>query len=150
MRYALRQSRLKMTISHLISESEKFNQNVETLHTLRDSREVKFVAKREHHHIIPNEAAWHAVWIRKDNEYKHNDHKRYITELEENLNDYRDLTKMFAGTKITAYDLAHKAVEFAEQTLAVFVKIARLTIWEVLVTKSPRITTGTIPNKNHP
>ena len=37
-RYAWRQSRLKMTKSHLVSESQKFNQTVETLHTLRDAR----------------------------------------------------------------------------------------------------------------
>ena len=86
---------------------------------------VNFVAKRDHH-IITNEAAWYAVWIRKDNEFKHNDHTRDITELEENLNEYRELTKMFAGKKMTAYDLAHKTAEFAEQTLAVFVKIAHI------------------------
>ena len=86
---------------------------------------VNFVTKREHH-IITNDAAWHAIWIRKDNEFKHNDHTRDITELEKNLNEYRDLTKMFGGTKMTAYDLAHKAAEFAEQTVAVFVKIAKI------------------------
>ena len=217
-RYAWRQSRLKMTILHLVSESQKFNQTVETLHTLRDARcaldtcisqffnlsrnsyyphainkmkksekellkkqtgpsteygrmlylnrrlredwlpsedavspksgikydtnldllkeafekkgesakeIVNLVAKGEHH-IITNEAAWHAIWIRKDNEFKHNDHTRDITALEENLNEYRDLTKMFGGTKMTAYNLAYKAAEFAEQTLAVFVKITEI------------------------
>ena len=93
---------------------------------------VNFVAKREHH-IITNEAAWHAIWIRKDNEFKHNDHTRDITELEKNLNEYRDLTKKFGGTKMTAYDLAHKTAEFAEQTLAVFVKIAEIENLEVSV-----------------
>ena len=217
-RYAWRQSRLKMTISHLVSESRKLNKTVEMLHTLRDARcaldacisqffnlsrnsqyphainrmkktekellkkqtgrsteygrmlyldkrlreewlplegsvspksgvtydaildllkeaferkgeiaeeIVNFVAKREHH-IITNEAAWHAVWIRRDNEFKHNDHTRNITELEENLTEYRDLTKMFGGTKMTAYDMAHCAAKFVEQTLAVFVKIAEI------------------------
>ena len=224
-RYAWRQSRLKMTISHLVSESQKLNQTVETLHTLREARYaldacisqffnlsrnsqyphainrmkktekellkkqtgrsteygrmlyldkrlreewlpfedsvspksgvtydvildllkevfekkgeiakeiVNFVAKREHH-IITKEAAWHAIWIRKDNEFQHHDHTRDITELEENLNEYRDLTKMFGGTKMTAYDLAHCAAKFVEQTLAVFVKIAEMDNLEVSV-----------------
>ena len=82
---------------------------------------VNFVAKREHR-IITKEAAWHAIWIRKDNQFKHNDHSRNITEIEEKLNKNRERTKIFGGTKMTAYDLAHKAAEFTEQTLAVFVK----------------------------
>ena len=86
---------------------------------------VNFVAKREHR-IITKEAAWHAVWIRKDNEFKHNDHSRDVTEIEEKLNRNRERTKMLEGTKMTAYDLAHKAAEFAEQTLAVFAKIAEV------------------------
>ena len=68
------------------------------------------------------EAAWHAIWIRNDDAYKHDDLTRVIKELEEKLTKHRDLTNKFTGTKMTAYDLAHKAAEFAEQTLVVFVK----------------------------
>ena len=111
---------------------------------------VNFVAKREHH-IITNEAAGHAVWTRKDNEFKHNDCTRDITELEKSLNEYRDLTKMFAGTKMTAYHLAHKAAEFAEQTLAVFVKIAEIDKVESAGKwKSPQVPIATTIHEKHP
>ena len=82
---------------------------------------VNFVAKRDYRNIT-KEAAWHAVWIRKDNEFKYNDLSPDITEIEEKLNEIQKRTKMFGRTKMTAYDLAHKAAEFTEQTLAVFVK----------------------------
>ena len=45
-----------------------------------------------------------------------------MSELEEKLIKHRGLTKTFTGIKMTAYELAHKAAEFAEQTFALFVK----------------------------
>ena len=81
---------------------------------------LKFLARREHY-IITKEAAWHSVWIETDNFYKHKDHSRDIKEFEEKLNGYRDIQKL-DPPKTTAYDVAHKAAEFAEQTFALFVK----------------------------
>ena len=80
---------------------------------------VNFVAKREYR-IITKEAAWHAIWMKRDYSFKYNGNARVINKLEKKLKEYQDITKMFAGTKMTAYELAHKAAEFAEQTLAVF------------------------------
>ena len=81
---------------------------------------LDFLARREYH-IIKKEAAWHAIWVETDNFFKHGDHTRDIEELERKLNEYREITKLFQGEKITAYDVAHQAAEFAEQTFAVFV-----------------------------
>ena len=81
---------------------------------------LKFLARREHH-IITKEAAWHSLWIETDNFYKHADHSRDIEEFEKKLNDYRCIQKL-NPPETTAYDVAHKAAEFAEQTFALFVK----------------------------
>ena len=81
---------------------------------------LKCLARREHY-IITKEAAWHSVWIETDNFYKHRDHSRDIDEFEEKLNGYRRIQKL-NPPKTTAYDVAHKAAEFAEQTFALFVK----------------------------
>ena len=81
---------------------------------------LKFLARREHY-IITKEAAWHSVWIETDNFYKHTDHSRDIEEFEKKLNDYRCIQKL-NPPKTTAYDVAHRAAEFAEQTFALFIK----------------------------
>ena len=39
--------------------------------------------------------------------------------VENKLNEYRKIQKL-SNKKITAYDVAHKAAEFTEQTLAIF------------------------------
>ena len=80
---------------------------------------LKFLARREYH-IITKEAGWHAVWVEMDNLFKHNDHSRNIGELERKLNEYRSIQNL--SEQLTAYDLAHKTAEFAEQTLVVFAK----------------------------
>ena len=80
---------------------------------------LKFAARREYH-IIKKEAAWHSLWVETDNFFKHKDHARDVEELERKLNEYREITKLFLGKKITAYDVAHQAAEFAEQTFALF------------------------------
>ena len=79
----------------------------------------KFAARREYH-IIKKEAAWHSIWVETDNFFKHNDHVRDIEEFERKLNEYREITKLFQGKTKTAYEVAHQAAEFAEQTFAVF------------------------------
>ena len=82
---------------------------------------LKFVARREHH-IITKEAAWHVAWIENDNLYKHNITAWDLGRVEEQLNEYRDLTGLFNGEHITAYDAAHWAAEFAEQTYIAFLE----------------------------
>ena len=76
---------------------------------------LKFVARREHH-IITKEAAWHVAWVENDNLYKHNITAWHLGKVEEQLNEYRDITGLFNGEHVTAYDAAHWAAEFAEQT----------------------------------
>ena len=80
---------------------------------------VNFVAKREHR-IITKEAAWHSIWMKRNYSFKYNGNARVINKLEKKLNEYRDITKMFTGAKMTGYDLAHKAADFVEQTLVLF------------------------------
>ena len=82
---------------------------------------LKFVARREHH-IITKEAAWHVAWIENDNLYKHNITAWDLGKVEEQLNEYRDLTGLFNGEHITAFDVAHWAAEFAEQTYIAFLE----------------------------
>ena len=74
---------------------------------------------RREHNIITKEGAWLVIWIEYINKWKHNRHKWDIREFEKALKDFRDKTGLFEGHKeITAYDVAHMAGEFAEQTIA--------------------------------
>ena len=82
---------------------------------------LNFVAKREHH-IITKEGAWHSVWIESDNMYKHVDNSWDGAKFESDINELRNITGQFRGeAKVTAYDVAHRAAEFAEQTVALFI-----------------------------
>ena len=80
---------------------------------------LKFLARREHH-IITQEAAWLNVWIETQEAFRNDGYPMDLGDIERKLCEYRDITGMFENRGITAYEVAHKAAEFAEQTLAVF------------------------------
>ena len=82
---------------------------------------LKFFARREHH-IITKEAAWHAFWIDNDNDFKHNEGTWDVNRFENELNEYRNISGLLFDNNASAYDIAHRAAEFAEQTVSVFNK----------------------------
>ena len=74
---------------------------------------IDFLARREHH-IIQKQGAWHALWVKTHNDDKHKQPWNMAT-FEHELNEYRLVAKLH--DKVTVYDIAHWAAEFAEQSI---------------------------------
>ena len=74
---------------------------------------INFMAEREFH-IIQKQGAWHAVWVEAINDDKHNEAWNMDT-FEKDLKKYRDIGQ--TEYDVTAYDVAHWAADFAEQSM---------------------------------
>ena len=76
---------------------------------------ISFLANREYH-IIQNEGAWYALWLKSVDNDKHNEPWN-MRKFEEEVNQYRSVGQ--PKRNASAYEVAHWAAEFAEQSIVI-------------------------------
>ena len=104
---------LAMTLEDLKKKPEACFKEKKITVTNEVTRVISFMANRDIH-IIKDKGGWLALWANEVNDDKHNTPWN-IAAFENDLNDYRRTAKL--PDDVTAYDVAHWAAEFAEQSI---------------------------------